>query len=63
MTNTKKARGAKIPMAKSRTNGYFVPKDGIDREVLTSDICRYLENDALIRPGCYEVISNLRTIE
>jgi hypothetical protein len=50
-------------MAKSRTNGYFVPKDGIDREVLTSDICRYLENDALIRPGCYEVISNLRTIE
>lgn len=37
-----------------RTNEYFVPKDGIDREVITADICRYLGNDALVRPGNYE---------
>lgn len=37
------------------TNEYFVPKDGIDREVITADICRYLGYDALVRPGKYEV--------
>ncbi|AEO54986.1 hypothetical protein MYCTH_2298271 [Thermothelomyces thermophilus ATCC 42464] len=37
-----------------RQNEYFVPRDGIDREVITSDICRYLGNDALVRPGTYE---------
>jgi hypothetical protein len=36
------------------TNEYFLPKDGIDREVITADICRYLGNDALVRPGNYE---------
>jgi hypothetical protein len=41
----------------SRTNEYFVPKDGIDREVITADICRYLGNDALVRPGVYKVRS------
>lgn len=41
--------------AQARTNEYFVPKDGIDREVITADICRYLGNDALVRPGNYEV--------
>lgn len=40
--------------AQVRTNEYFVPKDGIDREVITADICRYLGNDALVRPGKYE---------
>ncbi|KAE9365102.1 hypothetical protein N431DRAFT_300477, partial [Stipitochalara longipes BDJ] len=38
----------------ARTNEYFVPKDGIDHEVITADICRYLGNDALVRPGNYE---------
>jgi hypothetical protein len=42
--------------ASARTNEYFVPKDGIDREVITADICRYLGNDALVRPGTYEVL-------
>ncbi|KAI0017886.1 hypothetical protein F4780DRAFT_565572 [Xylariomycetidae sp. FL0641] len=37
-----------------RQNEYFVPRDGIDREVITADICRYLGNDALVRPGNYE---------
>lgn len=34
-----------------RQNVYFVPRDGIDREVITADICRYLGKDALVRPG------------
>ncbi|KAK2075394.1 hypothetical protein P8C59_009523 [Phyllachora maydis] len=38
----------------SRNNEYFVPRDGIDREVITADICRYLGQDALVRPGTYE---------
>ena len=41
--------------ASNRQNEYFVPRDGIDREVITADICRYLGNDALVRPGTYEV--------
>jgi hypothetical protein len=41
-------------LASARTNEYFVPKEGIDREVITADICRYLGNDALVRPGNYE---------
>jgi hypothetical protein len=40
---------------RSRPNEYFVPKDGIDREVITADICCYLGNEALVRPGNYEV--------
>jgi hypothetical protein len=43
------------PQPAARTNEYFVPKNGIDREVITADICRYLGNDALVRPGTYEV--------
>lgn len=43
------------PAPSARQNEYFVPRDGIDREVITSDICRYLGNDALVRPGTYEV--------
>lgn len=39
----------------TRMNEYFVPRDGIDREVISADICRYLGNDALVRPGHYEV--------
>lgn len=41
--------------ASARQNEYFIPRDGIDREVITADICRYLGNDALVRPGTYEV--------
>lgn len=38
----------------TRNNEYFLPRDGIDREVITADICRYLGNDALVRPGHLE---------
>jgi hypothetical protein len=36
-------------------NEYFLPKDGVDREVITADITRYLGNDDLVRPGTYKV--------
>jgi hypothetical protein len=45
--------------ASARQNEYFIPRDGIDREVITADICRYLGNDALVRPGTYEVCTLL----
>jgi len=41
-------------MGAPRQNEYFLPRDGIDREVIQADICRYLGNDALVRPGTYE---------
>ncbi|KAJ5992452.1 hypothetical protein N7451_008176 [Penicillium sp. IBT 35674x] len=37
-----------------RQNEYFIPGDGISREVIQADICRYLGNDALVRPGNHE---------
>jgi hypothetical protein len=43
----------------SRSNYWFVPGDGIAREVITADIQRYLGPDALVKPGAgtgeYEV--------
>lgn len=41
-----------------KQNKYFVPRDGIDREVITADICRYLGNDALMRPDLHKVSLN-----
>lgn len=38
-----------------RQNEYFIPGDGISREVIQADICRYLGNDALVRPGNHQV--------
>jgi len=38
---------------KPRMSTFFVPGAGIDREVITTDICRYLGNDALVKPGPY----------
>lgn len=32
-------------------NDYFLPGDGIDREVIQSEICRFLGNDATCKPG------------
>ncbi|KAG7291534.1 hypothetical protein NEMBOFW57_001553 [Staphylotrichum longicolle] len=50
-----------MPPSAARQNEYFVPRDGIDREVITSDICRYLGNDALVRPGTYEDYNSWKT--
>lgn len=41
--------------APQRQNEYFIPGDGISREVIQADICRYLGNDALVRPGNHNV--------
>ncbi|KAG6367241.1 hypothetical protein INS49_001426 [Diaporthe citri] len=49
--------------ASNRQNEYFIPRDGIDREVITADICRYLGNDALVRPGTYEDKKTGRVIQ
>ncbi|KAG9499282.1 hypothetical protein J7337_010101 [Fusarium musae] len=43
-----------------RQNEYFVPREGIDREVISAEICRYLGNDALVRPGHYELLEKLQ---
>lgn len=42
-------------MTVPRQNEYFIPGDGISREVIQADICRYLGNDALVRPGNHHV--------
>ncbi|KAM3462545.1 hypothetical protein NHJ6243_003946 [Beauveria neobassiana] len=47
----------------TRMNEYFVPRDGIDREVISADICRYLGNDALVRPGHYENPQTGQTVQ
>lgn len=52
---SRQPRGTGLPVPTSRQNEYFVSRDGIDREVISADICRYLGNDALVRPGHYEV--------
>jgi len=38
-----------------RQSTFFISGEGIDREVITTDICRYLGNDALVRPGVHQV--------
>lgn len=40
--------------SRPRLNEYFIDKSGISREVIQADICRYLGNDALVRPGEHE---------
>ncbi|KAI2622088.1 hypothetical protein GGS21DRAFT_541612 [Xylaria nigripes] len=55
--------GSNVLPQQPRQNEYFVPRDGIDREVITADICRYLGNDALVRPGTYENPENGQVIQ
>ena len=38
-------------MAARQNNSYFLPANGIARQVITADVCRYLGNDALVKPG------------
>ncbi|EDN02805.1 predicted protein [Histoplasma mississippiense (nom. inval.)] len=37
-----------------RQNEYFIEKNGIAREVIQADICRYLGNRALVKPGVHQ---------
>ena len=39
----------------ARQNRYFLPANGIARQVISADICRYLGNDALVKPGDHQV--------
>jgi hypothetical protein len=39
----------------ARQSTFFINGDGIDREVLTTDTCGYLGNDARVRPGMHQV--------
>lgn len=50
-----KAAAAQQPKESSRRTTSFVNGNGIDREVITTDIYRYLGNDALVKPGTYQV--------
>jgi len=43
------------PLALTRKNEYFIPEDGIAREVIEEDITRYLGNDATVQVGIQEV--------
>lgn len=45
-----------ILMSKGSLNQYFISGAGIDREVITTDIVRYLGEEALIKPGQLKVI-------
>lgn len=65
MSSRREAAGGSQPTSSNapRQNVYFVPRDGIDREVITADICRYLGNDALVRPGTYQVCITLAAID
>jgi hypothetical protein len=40
---------------------FWIPSDGIDRDVITYEITRYLGQDALVRPGKNDV--SLRLVE
>lgn len=64
MKRTKPSREAEATNAPlNRLNQYFVPRDGIDREVLAVDIIRYLGNDALVRPGTFRNNEDGRVIQ
>jgi hypothetical protein len=44
----------RVEMPAERQNVYFIPEDGIIREVIQADICVYLGNDALVKPGIHQ---------
>lgn len=44
-----------------RQNEYWLPGEGISREVIQADICRYLGNDALVRPAQLQVCNSIRS--
>lgn len=50
------------PSSGGRTGQFIIDAEGIDREVITADICRYLGNDALVKPGDVEV-SHLKLLQ
>ncbi|KAJ6784617.1 hypothetical protein PWT90_10571 [Aphanocladium album] len=63
MSRQPRNTGPSTASSSTRMNEYFVPRDGIDREVISADICRYLGNDALVRPGHYENPQTGQTVQ
>ncbi len=47
--------GKSSSSSSQRKSTFFISGEGIDREVITTDICRYLGNDALVKPGVHQV--------
>lgn len=43
------------PREEARLNEFFVPGDGIHRDVMQREICKYLGPEAYSRPGTYNV--------
>ena len=54
--------GDRAYRSSGRRNQYFVPGEGIRREVITADICKYLDNDATVKPGTYQVKPDLAVL-
>ena len=45
------------PLRPGTDRDFWIPNEGIDRDVITYEITRYLGQDALVRPGKNEVCS------
>jgi hypothetical protein len=56
-TNHQKGMKDKRPEEEhpKRVSQFFIKGNGIDREVISVDISRYLGNNAVVRPGTYKV--------
>ncbi|ATZ52756.1 hypothetical protein BCIN_08g03960 [Botrytis cinerea B05.10] len=52
--DSRASRSQPQPAPVARTGQFVIDAEGIDREVITADICRYLGNDALVKPGDVE---------
>lgn len=45
-------------MGSNILRNWFVPKEGINRAVISADIQKYLGNDATVRPGKDKEVGN-----
>lgn len=61
--NKKSSSREKASANTQRQSTFFISGEGIDREVITTDICRYLGNDALVKPGTHHDKSTGRVQE
>ena len=53
--DTRRREPAREPPRRSQLNEYFVDGEGIHREVMQMEICKYLGSEAISRPGDYNV--------
>ncbi len=50
-------RGPEETSGGGRSSDYFLPAEDINREVITTDVCKYLGPDALVRPYVHKDVS------